>query len=242
MAVPTKKGFSFILLVACALSLTTIYSIPIFRKADSLLILLAPVFDEQTPVVILESGSLQFDKPIPYEIELDNGVRIFFQNSADSTQLSTLPAYSLCIARDTIMFKIKDRVKTIAVSEIEINSDKGKMVLNPVKIGLFLERFSAGFIFLSGILLFLLFLLVLSLIALFAAGIGIMIDAFSNGPYSFQSLFAGAAVLMMALTVIWIIFRFSSFAQLRTSLIIYFAVFWGLVYGVIHFKASDNAS
>ena len=214
MAVPTKKGFSFILLVACALSLTTIYSIPIFRKADSLLILLAPVFDEQTPVVILESGSLQF----------------------------TLPAYSLCIARDTIMFKIKDRVKTIAVSEIEINSNKGKMVLNPVKIGLFLERFSAGFIFLSGILLFLLLLFVLSLIVLFAAGIGIMIDAFSNGPYSFQSLFAGAAVLMMALTVIWIIFGFSSFAQLRTSLIIYFAVFWGLVYGVIHFKASDNAS
>ncbi len=226
-----KKRISLLILIVSSLLLTAFYSVPFSRQLFSWLDLLDPVFNEKTPVIVLKNGSLEFDGQIPFRIALENNIRIVFDETADDSVLADARPYSIFIATDSILFKSKKEIKRIPIEDIEI--EKESVRISPVKVGRFLHKFSPLIIAAVGASFFLTLVLIFYLIALAAAGVGIMVDAFSNGPYSFGHLLNSSSLLLFLFSVIWVLFGFATIWQLRTLIIAYFLIFVTLVYWTI---------
>ena len=226
-----RKKLSLPVILACSCMIAAFYGFSCFGEMSSTLELLGPVFDEKTPVVILQSGSIEFDRPVPYHLTLENGVEIFFDETADDSVFAGTRPYSLFIAKDQILFKTKKEIKKIAVDDIEI--EKEPFEVNPVRAGRFLHKFFPLIFAVAVLLSFLALFLIFYLIAAIAAGMGIMIDAFSNGPYSFGALLNGSSLLLLLFSLIWLLFGLSTIEHLRLLLIAYFFIFTMLVYSTI---------
>jgi hypothetical protein len=229
--IPQKKSFSFAVILICAVLLTVFYGIPLSDKMDALLKTVDPIFDSSTPIVNLRSGELDFDGTIPHRINLENGIQILFEYEADSTLLDSLPNYSTLLTTEAIYYKNKEKIKQISVQNIE--TEKDRIEINPVKVGLFLTKFSTILTLISGFIIFITFIVSLYIIVLVATGVSIMVDAFSDGPYSFSILFKSASVFMLLIVLAWMLLGFSTLGQLKYMLIFYVSVFIILVYMTI---------
>lgn len=223
-----KKKLFLLAIFLCALFLAALYSVPISAKFHSVLLLLDPIFDAQTPVIRLHTEGLSFDRAVPYKIVLDNGVQIIFDKEADSTAFLSSQNYSVFIAMDKILYKKSDKIKSISLENIEI--DKDYLEIDPVKVGLFLKKFSTMIVLATGLLLLVLLFVGLYLLVLLAAGLGIMIDAFSNGPYTFGALLNGAALMLLVSVIGFMLLGRLSFKYLEYILIIYYLIYLTLVY------------
>jgi len=226
-----KKRLSLLVILFCAFLPAVFYSIPISAKFSSGLQMLQPLFNARTPIIHLQTEGLSFDRPTPYKITLENGVQILFDETADSTALLSAQNYSVSIAQNNILYKINDQIKSISLENIEI--DRDYIEIDPVKVGRLLQRISSALVVVTGLVLFVLLFVVLYLVALLAGGLGIMVDAFSNGPFTFGILFNAAAILLFVAVINWIFWGLCSFKHFKTVLILFFLIYLILVYWTI---------
>ena len=238
--IPQKKRYSFLVLLISAIFLAVYYSIPLSEKLNSFLRLIDPVFDENTPIIYLSSGEISFDRQAPHQIVLENGVHILFDAFADSTVLDTLPPFSILVATDKILYKTKEETKEILVKDIEIERDH--IEINPVKVGILLKKFSSVLLVSTSFFVFIGFFICMNIIVLIAGGIGIMIDSFSNGPFTFPALFNFAGFLFALFVIFWVLFGFSSIIALKYFLIAFLTLYIFVIYFSVRFSHRLNIS
>lgn len=234
-----KKSVSFLLILFTVLILTISVCVSLFIKISSGFELLDPIFQPSTPSVVLLKGELLIDGTMPHTVVLENGVIVMFAEMADSVLIANSPRGSVSIGQDRICFKWLNDVKSIDASEIDTPGNRDRIVLDPVSIGAFLQRFSASLFVLGAIVIFLLFALLLYLLVMLLSGIGIMIDAFSNGSFTFTQMSGMASVFVLVSSIIWLsIFEIWGIGITRRILLFLIILFGLFVYALVRM---DNA-
>ena len=225
---PTQKRYAILPIVAGSILWTIFVVMPILNYLQSLVDFYEPILNETTPTIHLYDGRIEFQGSIPQKITLANDVEVFFDSTFNDSAFQQSPVRSVFISSQTIHVKTKNETKTYSLDDIEVDSEP--LVLEPLQVKEILRKYrDIAFVIIS-ITGFFAVLVACTLIALFGAGIGIMVDAFSSGPFQFGALLNLSSLFLLAASLVWIIFGFESFADFKTVVIFYFIIFITFVY------------
>ncbi|MBN1560308.1 DUF1189 family protein [candidate division KSB1 bacterium] len=199
-----QKRFSIIPIVATTVILSVYIIIPLLQRLDHYVDLYEPVLNDTTPTIILQDGKIEFEGNIPQHIELASGVEVFFAEIVNDSLFQLAPVNSVFISSQEIWHKRSDGIKKYDLQQMQIDDEP--LVLQPLQLREKLHRLrNTVFVILIVTLMVGLFL-ILVVLAYFGAGVGIMIDAFQNGPYSFAELLNWSSIFLLLCALLWIVF------------------------------------
>ena len=200
--------------------------IPLMQRLDEYVELYEPALNETTPTIHVLDSRIEFEGHIPQQIILADSVQVLFDTVVNDSLFQTTPARSVFIAEDKICLKKEDDIDVLALENINIDS----LVLRPLEVKKKLHQFrTLTYVIVAFMSVVFLFLIVL-LVANFGAGIGIMIDAFANGPHTFKELLNVASLVLLFVILFWIIFSSGTLKNIKLALVIYFVLIAAFVY------------
>ncbi len=227
-----KKYIAFFVLLAASILCSLLYVIPLSVKLHSHIELYLPVFDADIPQLILVDNQLLIKGNLPQRVELDNNVQVIFNKEIVDSMFENVPPKSIFVASEQIWYKTSKGVAKLSYGTIDTEQDS--MVIEPIKIEQFFERYINIIVWGVGILLFLLFWLLFYLVSLFMAGVGTMIDAFKSGPYSFSLYLNLGSLFLMFFVFISILFKPLSNAMGLAAMLL-FSIYLLVVFMLIGF-------
>lgn len=223
-----QKRFSIIPILASAVILSTSILIPLLGRLQHFVDFYAPVLNETTPTILLGDGKLDFEGHIPQRIELANGVEVFFAETVNDSLFQLSPPNSVFISKEEIWLKRTNEIKKFSLAEVQLDDEP--LILRPLQLKEKLLRLrNAVFVILS-VTSILAFILILVLLAYFGAGIGIMIDAFQNGPHTFAELLNWSSIFLLICALLWIIFASGTFHSIGYFFILHIGIMIAFVY------------
>lgn len=236
----SKKRYAIIPLLIGTLLIAIFKILPLVQYIDKLIDLYEPVLDEKLPIVQFYDGRIDIEGELPHKVTLENGAYVLFDSIYNDSLFKDLPATSLFISERDIRIKTKAEIVRLSLDKI-ILEDKGEsMVLEPLRLREKIQRYRNLAIIIIDAALFFLIAMSLTGIALLAAGIGFMIDAFTQGAFTFGELLNFASFTLLFFIFLWIIFGSNSMTVLKIFVIFYFAIMTAFVYLRVFIKRSLN--
>jgi hypothetical protein len=226
-----KSYLSFLIMLLCTLFLFIIAIMPLVHKISDSVKLYYPVLESAAPTIYLDDHKLKLEGEIPQTIQLENGVTIFFDAQVNDSLLNNSPAGSVFIAENAVKIKTRSQLREIRYDKIKV--DKEPLIIEPLKIKSLIDRLLSAILLITSIVLIVLVFLILYLAAVLSAGIGLMIDAFRNGPNSFTYYLNLAGLVMLAFIFINFLFGIKVFPYLKIVLISYLTCYIAVSYSII---------
>ena len=186
--------------------------LPFTRQLHHFIQLYSPVLDSDIPQLTLAEHELRIRGDLPKIVELENDVQVIFHEEIIDSLFADVPAQSVYISSRHLWYKTA--TDTIKLSFESIQAEEDSVQIQPAKIKGFLNRYSSLIIWGMPIVLFPFSLLLFYLISLFFGGIGIMIDAFQNGPYSFSIYLNLGSLVVFLFLILWFGLQLSSATHL----------------------------
>jgi len=198
--------------------------LPHLTRAFRYLHLYYPALTEQTPTLLLYDHKLDFIGHVPAVIELDKKIRLFFGTQPNDSLYNSSAVGSLYFDSQVIKIKFRHKVHEINFDHVNVN-DEEPLEIKPVAIRKLIDKFARFTVFFIILVIFPALLLLVHLFALFLAGMGLMFDAFRNGPFAFIEYLGLASsfifIFVLALSVIGI----PSFQALKYMMLALFLLF-----------------
>jgi hypothetical protein len=232
-----KKLFSFFVLLFCSLVLFLITILPLVHKINHKIEIYTPLLKADTPTIHLFNHRLKLNGEIPKTIELANGIMVYFDVQVNDSLINASPAGSVFIAEDAIKIKTKTEIKEFNCSEIEI--DKEPIIIEPLKVKGVINSLSSIIMVITGLLFTTFTFMLLYLAVAFSAGIGLMIDTFRDGPYSFTFFMSLSSLFLLAFILAYFLLNIKALLSLKIFALIYLLSFIAVSYGFISFRKSQ---
>lgn len=236
-ALLSRHRFAFLLLLGSAVILSFFIFRPILHQVYSVVDLYYQSLQADTPTVKLYHHRLEFDGVIPTTIRQENGVTLFFDHQANDSLLAASATWSVYIAQDFIKIKTPAKIRELPINQISVE-DNEPLVLEPLKLKRLIARFLTLLKWGGGLLVAVSTLAMLYLIAAISAGIGLMIDAFRNGPNDFTFYFGLGAVLVLIYTVLRVVVPAN--VPFRLTALSYLIVYLALSYLIVSKQLSKG--
>ncbi len=217
--IPAKTFIPILSIVISSLILTFFLILPLLTWLQDIVDFYEPALNETTPTIVLKNGYIEFKGQIPQQITLADGVIIFFDKVVNDSLLQAAPVRSVFIAEYEMQIKTKQNIQTITFDNIK--SDDDDVILEPLKVREKLLRYRTKiFVVISIVSVFFVTLFVF-LLVFFAAGVGLMVDTFSNGPHTFKQMLNLSAPLLLVFILIGIIFQLVTFSDIKLMILLY---------------------
>lgn len=228
-----KSSFSLLIILLCTLLLFIAAILPLAHKISNYAKLYYPLLEPTTPTIYLYDHELRLEGEIPKTIQLENGVTIFFDVQVNDSLLNGSPVGSIFIGEDAVKIKTLKELREIRYDKIKV--DQAPLIIEPLKVKSLVDRL-LSFILLSISLIFTILVFLLAyLVAVLSAGIGLMIDAFRDGPNSFTFYLNLAGVVMLAFILLNFLFGINVFPHWKIVLPAYLASYIAVSYSIISF-------
>lgn len=203
---PFEKGrFIVLALFLGALLLYVRYIDPYVQSVDELLTVYSPVFNGEAPNLSLQDKQIKFIGDVPKTFILEQGIIVSFDHETNDSLLNAAAPGSIFFSHRSVKLKTSHKVHVFDIEKLEIEKDNA--VIDFFKLGVWLDRtlfwLKLGAAFLFSLLAF----LILCLLDLFFGAIGLIIDAFRNGPYSFRYYLGYAALYLFVTSSLTCIFN-----------------------------------
>lgn len=233
-----KKRYALIPVFFGTLLITVFTILPLVHSITNLIDMYEAVLNEQLPILRLYDGRIDMEGKLPQKIILENGTYVVFDTTYNDSLFRDLPANSLFISERDIRIKIKAEILTWSLDKIRIGEKDEPLLLEPSKMREKIQKYRNLTLIIIGVAIF--FIVAMSLISItfFAAGIGFMIDAFTQGAFSFGELLNLAAFILLFVIFLWIIFGSNSITTFKIFIIFYFAIMTAFVYLRVLLKRS----
>ncbi|MBN1466300.1 DUF1189 family protein [candidate division KSB1 bacterium] len=223
-----QKRFSIFSILVSTVIVAVFISLSLMGRLQHFVDFYEPVLNETTPTIILDDGEITFEGNIPQRIELANGVEVFFAETVNDSLFQLSPVNSVFIAKKEIWHKRSDDIKKYSLEGVRM--DDGPLRLQPLQVKEKLRglRTTAFLILLVTSIVFL--FLIFMVLAYFGAGVGIMIDAFQNGPHSFAELLNWSSIFLLICALLWIIFTSRTFHSIGYFFLLHIGIMIAFVY------------
>lgn len=199
-----------------------------------------PVLTDEMPSIRFHEKGVELIGVLPYIAELGTGKTIRFDSVVDTTILLGYQPGSLLVTNDSLLYRGREKINRITLTGIK--SDHPHTYTGPelrLKIDRYFNNIFTGILLVAAGLT----LIVMLLAALIGAGCGAIVDAFSNGPFSYGKLLSIASMIQFA----WILsvlvfykFNLNVWEMLPPLLIVYLLSIMVAVYAIIRFKAENT--
>lgn len=194
-----KKPVILILLIVQIGIVFFVWGQPALRSLLSTTELIRTALKGPVPTITLLSKGISLEGQLPTRIHLRDNIWLIFDTSADSTELLSCAPRSIWLSNDRLLYRTKEGVRSFDLNKI--TSDAPPKTFTGKEIRDKFEKYyrpGKTLIFVLSVFTALIFLFLLVLIG---GGIGIIVDAFKEGPSTY-----GQMVLLSAkILTIWVI-------------------------------------
>ena len=164
-------------------------TVELYRKA----------FDAPLPEIIVHSKGITLDGKLPTRIRLRDNIWLIFDTYTDSTEFLSCAPRSIWISNDLLLYRTEKSIKTFKTKNI--SSDDPPETISGKKIhDKFEKYYRPGKFFLNTFLILVTFIS-LFLLMLLGGGVGIIIDAFREGPGTYAQMLHLAGRIL----TVWVI-------------------------------------
>ena len=189
---------------------------------------------EDMPSIRFADDGIDFLGILPYTKELRNGVIVHIDNDIDTVLFKSFPEKSIWLSEDTLFYRRHSDITKISLKSI--HSDPPE-VYTGAEIKLKVEK-SFDMLFTVGLLILLgLTFLVLLLLTLLGAGMGSIVDAFSEGPYNYKHMLKIASFFQFVWLLVAVVGYFLGITHIGAILpilVFYLLSIMGFVYYLVH--------
>ena len=194
------KGLTWISALVSALFITGMIIIPASQKINEYISIYRPLFDAQSPQILLMEDGIELQGELPSHITLDNNVEIFFDQKPDSGKFANTPRYSLFITPDQLWYQGKTRIQSFDLDGL--TSENDTTLVNTAEMGRKIDQYSQIVLISAALIIAILIFVVNFIFIAFAGGIGIMLDAFGNGNLEYSDTINIAAIFYLPLVIL----------------------------------------
>ncbi len=226
--IPAKSFVPVIAILLSSIVLTFFLIFPLIARLQDIVDFYEPALNETTPTIHIKDGHIELLGHIPQRITLANGAIIFFDDTVNDSLFDAAPFRSVFIAEHEMRIRNKTRIDTVSFESVTVDDDG--TILHPLEIREKLFQYRNKVFAVIAIISVVGVALLVYIMVNFAAGIGIMVDAFSNGPHSFKQMLNLSSILLLSFTIVGIIFQINSFRTIKILIILYLALTGVLVY------------
>jgi hypothetical protein len=225
-----------LLVIINSLLLFFVWQVPIMDRLKEYVELYREAISENVPSIKISEDGLEFLGTFPYTKVLKNSIVVTIDNKIDTVKFKTFPAKSIWLNNDTLLYRGKSILKIIPLNDIKGDSTT---VITGQQINQKVDKFFYIAFNVAKILLFFSTLLIVFLLVLFGAGMGSVVDAFSDGPFKYKDMLTIASWLQF----MWIgvaiggkYFGVLSMSAIIPFLIIYILTIMAYVYYLLKKK------
>ncbi|NOY59364.1 MAG: DUF1189 domain-containing protein [Calditrichaeota bacterium] len=196
-----KKLITLSLLLINVLVIFFVWEHPAMRNLLSTVELYRKAFDAPLPEIIVHSKGITLDGKLPTRIRLRNNIWLIFDTYADSTEFLSCAPRSIWISNDLLLYRTVKGIKTFKMKNIR--SDDPPETISGEKIHVhdkFEKYYRPGKLLLNAFLILSTFIS-LFLLMLLGGGVGIIIDAFREGPATYAQMLHLAGRIL----TVWVI-------------------------------------
>lgn len=217
-----KNRFIILALFLGALLLYVRYIDPLVQLVDELFLFYSPVFDGEAPNLVLQNKQITFIGDLPKTITLESGAVVSFGYEPHDSLLNAAPPGSIFFSPKSVSIKTAHKTRTFDLQTVNI--EKENLVVDFFKLGLWLHRsifwlkLATAFAFSAAAFI------ILALLDLFFGAVGLVIDAFRNGPYSFRYYLGYAALYLFVTSSLTCIFNLA-FGPARVVFVLSFMTY-----------------
>jgi len=154
----------------------------------------SPAFNKEAPDITLTGRGFVFDPDQRSEHRLADGSLWIFDSAADTSGFASLPAGSVMLSRQALHYRTPSRVKSFYLGNISVQNEK--VTLAPAQVRAALDRYTPAALWLLGALVIVLLCAAILVLSLLMAGLGAIIDGFSNGPFDYSRLYHRALLIL----------------------------------------------
>ena len=162
---------------------STLYFIDLYRSA----------LREPMPDITFLKRGIRLVGELPVVIHLRDSVDVIFDQQADSLQLLSRKKGSILIRDDYLFYRTESGVRTFALESITIDSVR---TMSPDQLRRKVDKYYIPAVTAIYVATIVMSLLAILLINLFGAGIGVIVDAFTEGPFSYRQMLNVAGFLL----------------------------------------------
>lgn len=174
--------------------------------------------------LIVDDNTVHIVGEVPSIIRLKNGVAILLHTEPDTMLLKSFPRHSILITEKALFYRRALDIKKYPFENANIRFDDERVELTPQFLRTKLEQYLVPALTIVAIISIGLFFLVLLGLALFAAGISTVIDAFTNGPFAYLQFYnLSSLVLFLLVSIAVIMHRINLIKWLH---VLYFSIFY----------------
>ena len=194
---------------------------------------------EDMPSIELSEEGIIFVGNLPYTKVLRNGIIFTIDNGVDTVKLKSFPQKSIWLSNHTFLYRKTSKIVHVPLDSINIEmsgSYTGQDIEHKV------DKFFGPIFTIILIFLFAATLLFIFLLILVGAGMGSIVDTFSNGPYGYKQLLKIASLVQL----IWIIIAFvchdlgcASMRSIFPFLLLYIFTIMGVVYFLVRKNSKE---
>lgn len=225
--IPSKSLIPILSILISSIVLGYLLIQPMLNRLEYYVDYYAAALNETTPIIHVKEGYIEFEGHIPQQITLADGAKIFFDTTMNDSLLEASPARSVFISETEMKIKGKNDLKAFSFENIKSDDND---VLEPLKLKEKIYHYRNKIFTALTIANVFITILFLFLLINFAAGIGIMVDAFMNGPHTFKQTLNIAGILLLLFTLVGIIFQLGSFQYIKYMILSYLVLSGVLVY------------
>jgi hypothetical protein len=176
--------------------------------------------------VIIDDNTVSLEGKVPSIIELESGNAVLLHTEPDTLLLKTYPNPSFLVTEFALFYRGASKITVYSFEDSNIRIEDQRLELTPQVLRSKLDRHLVPFLTILAIVSIVLFFLVLLSLALFAAGIATVIDAFTNGPFTYLQFYnLSSLALFLLVSVIVILLRLR---QLQAIQVLYLLALYAI--------------
>ncbi|MDZ7722117.1 MAG: DUF1189 family protein [candidate division KSB1 bacterium] len=194
------KGLTWISALVSALFITGMIIVPASQKINDYISIYRPLFDADSPRILLMEDGVDLQGDLPSRVTLDNGVQVLFDHKPDSSRFADTPRYSLFFTPDELWYQGKTGIRSFDLDGL--TSEDDTTVVNTAEMGRKIDHYSQIILISAAFTLTVLIFILNFLLIAFAGGIGIMLDAFGDGNLDYSDTLNIAALFYLPMVIL----------------------------------------
>jgi hypothetical protein len=219
-----QKTAPWIYLFLSGLLVSTCLVLPMLMHAFIIGKDLRSAIHDDMATLIVDDNTLHIEGKVPSIIRLENGVTVLLHTKPDTMLLKSFPRHSILITEQALFYRRAFDIKKYPFENANIRFDDKHMELTPQLLRTKLDKHLVPVLTIVAILSIGLFFLVLLGLALFAAGISTVIDAFTNGPFAYLQFYNLSSLVLFLLVSFAVIMH--RIHLIKWIHVLYFSIFY----------------
>ncbi len=198
----TKNNKKSVVLLYLTVNIVIVFYVwgqPALRNLLSTTELFRKALKEPIPTITILSKGISLDGKLPTRIRLKDNIWLIFDTHADSIKFLSCAPRSIWLSNDLLLYRTEKGVKSFDMKKISSN-DPPKTYSGKELYDKFEKYYQLGKALVVALVIFTTFIFLL-LLMLLGGGVGIIIDAFKEGPSTYGQM----VLLSAALLTVWVI-------------------------------------